>query len=120
MDGIPANTIKGKLQHIAAPLCLLYQHPDEGLIPIAIQVDHLHPSCPWTRMKLQGYKVTREMYHHFLEHMGIQGRTTHLNTKNPVNTEKGWEKDKDRKWNVTGHIRVNSAKFYRLKRKHLN
>ncbi|KAM8746561.1 arachidonate 12-lipoxygenase, 12S-type [Acanthopagrus schlegelii] len=38
MDGIPANTIKGKLQHIAAPLCLLYQHPDEGLIPIAIQL----------------------------------------------------------------------------------
>lgn len=38
MDGVPANTIKGKLQHIAAPLCLLYQHPDEGLIPIAIQL----------------------------------------------------------------------------------
>lgn len=38
MDGIPANTIKGKLQYIAAPLCLLYQHPDNGLIPIAIQV----------------------------------------------------------------------------------
>lgn len=39
MDGIPANTIKGKLQFIAAPLCLLYQHPDEGLIPIAIQLE---------------------------------------------------------------------------------
>ncbi|CAN9509766.1 unnamed protein product [Ophioblennius macclurei] len=39
MDGIPANTIKGKLQYIAAPLCLLYQHPDDGLIPIAIQLD---------------------------------------------------------------------------------
>ncbi|XP_035531317.1 arachidonate 12-lipoxygenase, 12S-type [Morone saxatilis] len=38
MDGIPTNTIKGKPQYIAAPLCLLYQHPDEGLIPIAIQV----------------------------------------------------------------------------------
>ncbi|KAM4713967.1 arachidonate 12-lipoxygenase, 12S-type [Anableps anableps] len=39
MDGIPANTIKGKPQFIAAPLCLLYQHPDEGLIPIAIQLE---------------------------------------------------------------------------------
>uniref|UniRef100_A0A8C6M0H0 Arachidonate 12-lipoxygenase, 12S type n=1 Tax=Nothobranchius furzeri TaxID=105023 RepID=A0A8C6M0H0_NOTFU len=39
MDGIPANTIKGKLQYIAAPICLLYQHPDDGLIPIAIQLE---------------------------------------------------------------------------------
>ena len=38
MDGIPTNTIRGKPQYIAAPLCLLYQHPDDGLIPIAIQV----------------------------------------------------------------------------------
>ncbi|XP_013877183.1 arachidonate 12-lipoxygenase, 12S-type [Austrofundulus limnaeus] len=38
MDGIPANTIKGKPQYITAPLCLLYQHPDRGLIPIAIQL----------------------------------------------------------------------------------
>lgn len=38
LDGIPANTIKGKLQYIAAPLCLLYLHPDQGLIPIAIQL----------------------------------------------------------------------------------
>lgn len=38
MDKVPTNTIKGKPQYIAAPLCLLYQHPDEGLIPIAIQV----------------------------------------------------------------------------------
>ncbi|XP_041840773.1 arachidonate 12-lipoxygenase, 12S-type [Melanotaenia boesemani] len=39
MDGIPTNTIKGKPQYVAAPLCLLYQHPDNGLIPIAIQLD---------------------------------------------------------------------------------
>ncbi|XP_029942886.1 arachidonate 12-lipoxygenase, 12S-type isoform X2 [Salarias fasciatus] len=39
MDGVPTNTIKGIPQYIAAPLCLLYQHPDEGLIPIAIQLD---------------------------------------------------------------------------------
>ncbi|XP_040037385.2 arachidonate 12-lipoxygenase, 12S-type [Gasterosteus aculeatus] len=39
MDGLPTNTIRGKLQYIAAPLCLLYQHPDEGLIPIAIQLE---------------------------------------------------------------------------------
>uniref|UniRef100_A0A669BZT2 Arachidonate 12-lipoxygenase n=1 Tax=Oreochromis niloticus TaxID=8128 RepID=A0A669BZT2_ORENI len=39
MDGIPSNTIKGNPQYIAAPICLLYQHPDEGLIPIAIQLE---------------------------------------------------------------------------------
>ncbi|XP_041638381.1 arachidonate 12-lipoxygenase, 12S-type [Cheilinus undulatus] len=38
-DGIPANTIRGKRQYIAAPLCLLYQHPDRGLIPVAIQLE---------------------------------------------------------------------------------
>uniref|UniRef100_A0A8C1V148 Arachidonate 12-lipoxygenase n=1 Tax=Cyprinus carpio TaxID=7962 RepID=A0A8C1V148_CYPCA len=38
MDGIPANVIRDKAQHIAAPLCLLYEHPEKGLIPIAIQV----------------------------------------------------------------------------------
>lgn len=38
MDGIPANVIRDKTQHIAAPLCLLYEHPEKGLIPIAIQV----------------------------------------------------------------------------------
>lgn len=38
MDGIPENVIRGKKQYIAAPLCLLYEHPDDGLIPIAIQV----------------------------------------------------------------------------------
>uniref|UniRef100_A0A671MUI1 Proline-, glutamic acid- and leucine-rich protein 1-like n=1 Tax=Sinocyclocheilus anshuiensis TaxID=1608454 RepID=A0A671MUI1_9TELE len=39
MDGIPANVIRDKTQHIAAPLCLLYEHPEKGLIPIAIQLD---------------------------------------------------------------------------------
>ncbi|CAG5893794.1 unnamed protein product [Menidia menidia] len=39
MDGLPTNTIKGKPQYIAAPLCLMYQHPDDGLLPIAIQLD---------------------------------------------------------------------------------
>uniref|UniRef100_A0A667XUD8 Arachidonate 12-lipoxygenase n=1 Tax=Myripristis murdjan TaxID=586833 RepID=A0A667XUD8_9TELE len=38
MEEIPVNVIRGKPQHIAAPLCLLYQHPDQGLIPIAIQL----------------------------------------------------------------------------------
>uniref|UniRef100_A0A8D3A8T6 Arachidonate 12-lipoxygenase n=1 Tax=Scophthalmus maximus TaxID=52904 RepID=A0A8D3A8T6_SCOMX len=38
LDGVPTNTIKGKPQYIAAPLCLLYQHPDDGLMPIAIQL----------------------------------------------------------------------------------
>uniref|UniRef100_A0A8C2ED31 Arachidonate 12-lipoxygenase n=1 Tax=Cyprinus carpio TaxID=7962 RepID=A0A8C2ED31_CYPCA len=39
MDGIPANVIRDKAQHIAAPLCLLYEHPEKGLIPIAIQLE---------------------------------------------------------------------------------
>ncbi|XP_029696806.1 arachidonate 12-lipoxygenase, 12S-type [Takifugu rubripes] len=37
-DGIPSNTIKGVPQYIAAPICLLYNHPDDGLKPIAIQL----------------------------------------------------------------------------------
>uniref|UniRef100_A0A673IZ02 Arachidonate 12-lipoxygenase, 12S-type-like n=1 Tax=Sinocyclocheilus rhinocerous TaxID=307959 RepID=A0A673IZ02_9TELE len=39
MDGIPANVIRDQAQHIAAPLCLLYEHPEKGLIPIAIQLE---------------------------------------------------------------------------------
>ncbi|KAG7330197.1 hypothetical protein KOW79_006419 [Hemibagrus wyckioides] len=39
LDGVPANVIRGKKQYIAAPLCLLYEHPDNGLIPIAIQLE---------------------------------------------------------------------------------
>ncbi|XP_026791831.3 polyunsaturated fatty acid lipoxygenase ALOX12 [Pangasianodon hypophthalmus] len=39
MDGIPENVIREKKQHISAPLCLLYEHPDSGLIPIAIQLE---------------------------------------------------------------------------------
>ncbi|XP_067299200.1 arachidonate 12-lipoxygenase, 12S-type [Pseudorasbora parva] len=39
VDGIPANVIRNKTQHIAAPLCLLYEHPERGLIPIAIQLE---------------------------------------------------------------------------------
>ncbi|KAM9501643.1 polyunsaturated fatty acid lipoxygenase ALOX15B-like [Clarias gariepinus] len=38
LDGIPGNVINGKQQYIAAPLCLLYEHPNIGLIPIAIQL----------------------------------------------------------------------------------
>ncbi|XP_039603345.1 polyunsaturated fatty acid 5-lipoxygenase-like [Polypterus senegalus] len=38
LDGIPANKIRGKHQYITAPLCLLYEHPERGLIPLAIQI----------------------------------------------------------------------------------
>ncbi|KAK1119213.1 hypothetical protein AOXY_G38777, partial [Acipenser oxyrinchus oxyrinchus] len=38
LDGLTANVIQGKKQHLTAPLCLLYEHPDKGLIPLAIQV----------------------------------------------------------------------------------
>lgn len=39
LDGIPANVIRNSAQYIAAPLCLLYEHPEKGLIPIAIQLE---------------------------------------------------------------------------------
>lgn len=38
VDGVPTNVIRNQRQYIAAPLCLLYEHPENGLIPIAIQV----------------------------------------------------------------------------------
>ncbi|MBN3273118.1 LOX12 protein, partial [Polyodon spathula] len=38
LDGLPANVIRGKQQHLAAPLCLLYEHPEKGLLPLAIQL----------------------------------------------------------------------------------
>ncbi|XP_062849636.1 polyunsaturated fatty acid lipoxygenase ALOX12-like [Trichomycterus rosablanca] len=44
LKDITANVIKGKKQYIAAPLCLLYEHPEKGLIPIAIQVLEQNPS----------------------------------------------------------------------------
>ncbi|XP_062372495.1 arachidonate 12-lipoxygenase, 12S-type [Sardina pilchardus] len=39
MDGIPTNVIRNQRQHIAAPLCLVYEHPENRLIPIAIQLE---------------------------------------------------------------------------------
>ncbi|KAG9274271.1 arachidonate 12-lipoxygenase, 12S-type isoform X1 [Astyanax mexicanus] len=39
VDGIPANVIRNMQQYIAAPMCLLYEHPESGLIPIAIQLE---------------------------------------------------------------------------------
>uniref|UniRef100_A0A8C4S886 Arachidonate 12-lipoxygenase n=1 Tax=Erpetoichthys calabaricus TaxID=27687 RepID=A0A8C4S886_ERPCA len=38
LEGIPANVIKEKCQYVTAPLCLLYDHPERGLIPLAIQI----------------------------------------------------------------------------------
>ncbi|XP_067880074.1 arachidonate 12-lipoxygenase, 12S-type [Heterodontus francisci] len=38
LDGVPANVIKGNQQYIAAPICLLYQDPENRLMPIAIQL----------------------------------------------------------------------------------
>ncbi|XP_017327611.1 polyunsaturated fatty acid 5-lipoxygenase isoform X2 [Ictalurus punctatus] len=63
IDGIPENVMSGKKQHIAAPLCLLYEHPDNGLIPIAIQLEQNpskdtpifrpnDPPLPWLLAKM--------------------------------------------------------------------
>ncbi|KAK1154858.1 arachidonate 15-lipoxygenase B-like [Acipenser oxyrinchus oxyrinchus] len=38
LDDIPANTIHGRTQYIAAPLCLLYKDTHNKLKPIAIQL----------------------------------------------------------------------------------
>lgn len=38
LQGIPAGTIHGRQQYVAAPLCLLHQDANGHLRPIAIQV----------------------------------------------------------------------------------
>ncbi|XP_072261572.1 hydroperoxide isomerase ALOXE3-like isoform X1 [Pyxicephalus adspersus] len=38
LQGVPSNTINGKPQYIAAPLCLLWKNPQDQLVPIAIQL----------------------------------------------------------------------------------
>uniref|UniRef100_A0A8C5M1J4 Uncharacterized protein n=1 Tax=Leptobrachium leishanense TaxID=445787 RepID=A0A8C5M1J4_9ANUR len=38
LQGIPRNTINGQKQHIASPLCLLWNSPQNYIIPIAIQL----------------------------------------------------------------------------------
>ncbi|CAI9558594.1 unnamed protein product [Staurois parvus] len=38
LQGVPANTINGKQQYIAAPMCLLWKNPQDKLVPIAIQL----------------------------------------------------------------------------------
>ncbi|XP_040196523.1 hydroperoxide isomerase ALOXE3-like isoform X1 [Rana temporaria] len=38
LENIPTNTINGKQQYIAAPMCLLWKNPQDQLVPIAIQL----------------------------------------------------------------------------------
>lgn len=45
LEDIPTDTIYGRQQYIAAPLCLLHQGTDGLLRPIAIQVRMSHPKC---------------------------------------------------------------------------
>ncbi|NXS13661.1 LX12B protein, partial [Neodrepanis coruscans] len=47
LEDIPADTIYGRQQYVAAPLCLFHQGADGLLRPIAIQVrmSHLKPCC---------------------------------------------------------------------------
>ncbi|XP_078284305.1 polyunsaturated fatty acid 5-lipoxygenase-like [Rhinoraja longicauda] len=46
LDGIKANPVAGH-EYLAAPMCLLYANPMNGLLPIAIQISqHPGPECP--------------------------------------------------------------------------
>ncbi|KAK1135342.1 arachidonate 15-lipoxygenase B-like [Acipenser oxyrinchus oxyrinchus] len=38
LEGVPANSVNGRPQHLAAPLCLLYRNQQGELLPIAIQL----------------------------------------------------------------------------------
>nr|XP_056719189.1 hydroperoxide isomerase ALOXE3-like isoform X1 [Euleptes europaea] len=63
LQGIPTNTIQGKQQYLAVPLCLLYQTPSGDLMPIAIQLSQTpgsnnpiflpsDPEWDWTLAKM--------------------------------------------------------------------
>ncbi|XP_077401454.1 arachidonate 12-lipoxygenase, 12S-type [Vanacampus margaritifer] len=87
MDGIPSNTIKGQPQYIAAPLCLLYQHPDHGLMPIAIQLGQIpgldtpiflpkDPSLAWLLAKMwvrhSEFQVFQVLSHLLRTHLVVE------------------------------------------------
>ncbi|XP_059831102.1 arachidonate 12-lipoxygenase, 12S-type isoform X2 [Hypanus sabinus] len=47
LDGTVGNVIKGNQQYVAAPLCLLFQDPQNRLMPLAIQLgQHPGPNNP--------------------------------------------------------------------------
>ncbi|XP_078527360.1 hydroperoxide isomerase ALOXE3-like [Lissotriton helveticus] len=39
LEGLPVNVLDGRLQYLAAPLCLFYLSPLEEMIPLAIQIN---------------------------------------------------------------------------------
>uniref|UniRef100_A0A8C1XES3 Arachidonate 12-lipoxygenase n=1 Tax=Cyprinus carpio TaxID=7962 RepID=A0A8C1XES3_CYPCA len=52
MDGIPANVIRDRIQHIASPLCLLYEHPEKAENMFEKKTKRIDPPLAWLLAKM--------------------------------------------------------------------